>query len=100
MTPVTEEEIFERVRQLLVETLAVPREAVVPEARVMDDLAAESIDLLDLRFRIERAFGFRMTAEDLRTAFAQADTADKFRSLFTVGALCRYVACRLGESGG
>lgn len=99
MTPVTEEEILERVRQLLVETLAVPRDAVTPEARIMDDLAAESIDLLDMRFRIEREFGFRMTAEDLRSAFAGADTADKFRSLFTVGALCRYVAHRLNAPG-
>lgn len=95
MTLEPDEEIFQRVRDLLVETLAVAPGAVLPEARIMDDLGAESIDLLDLRFRIEKAFGFRVTAEDLQTAFALADTADKFRSQFTVGALCGYISHRL-----
>ena len=94
------DEILERVRRLLVDALSVDPAEVRPEARIMDDLNAESIDLLDLRFRIEKAFGLRITAEDLARAFRGTVTASEFRARFTVGALCEYLGGRLEAPGG
>ena len=87
--------ILEKVRQLLVDVLSVERSEIDASARIMDDLGAESIDLLDLRFRIERSFGFKISDEELARAFGDNVTKEEFQNLFTVGALCEYVTKRL-----
>ncbi|MGE5176070.1 MAG: acyl carrier protein [Hyphomicrobiales bacterium] len=89
--------VLDRLRGLLVDALAVDPEAVVPEAKIMDDLDAESIDLMDLRFRIEKEFGIRITADQLTAAFRGVESAQEFRARFTVAALRDYVEGRLEE---
>jgi acyl carrier protein len=92
--------VFEKVRDILVEVLSVGPDQVSGAARVIPDLGAESIDLLDLRFRVERAFGFSITNENLIAAFGTEITPAEFRERFTVDALCDYVRHRLGEAVG
>ena len=53
----TQEEIYKIVRGLLVDALSADEEQVTPNARLQADLNAESIDMLDIVFRIEREFG-------------------------------------------
>lgn len=48
------------VRELIAEVLGVPRESVHPASALMKDLGAESIDFLDLVFRIEDLIGRRI----------------------------------------
>jgi len=93
-------QIFDQVRAALVEVLSVPSERVAPGARVILDLGAESIDLLDLRFRIEKAFEIRITKDDLATAFGDSIETGEYLERFTVGALCDYVAGRLERAHG
>jgi acyl carrier protein len=50
------EEIFEHVREVLEEALGVDEEEVTPEATLTGDLEAESIDFLDIVFRLEKTF--------------------------------------------
>lgn len=52
----TREEIFESVRKVLEEALGVDEDEVTPEASLTGDLEAESIDFLDIVFRLERTF--------------------------------------------
>jgi acyl carrier protein len=61
-------EILERLRALLVDVLAVPAERIQPGSTLVGDLGAESIDLLDLSFRIEEAFGITIEANELERA--------------------------------
>ncbi len=49
-------EIFKRVQAVLVGALGVDEEEVTPEATLRGDLGAESIDFLDIVFRLEKAF--------------------------------------------
>ena len=95
----TETEVYERVASVLSDALAIRPEEITPGASIMDDLNAESIDLLDLRFRVERAFGIRITAEDLAAAFQGATDVSQFRAAFTVQSLCDYIAYRLRKDG-
>src|ERR1700675_130612 len=88
------EQIFEQVHRVFVEVLSVAPSAVVPEARVILDLGAESIDLLDLRFRIEKAFAIRVSKDDLAAAFGDSQERGDFLERFTVGALCDYLERR------
>ena len=55
-----DQEIFEKVRFHVVEALCVEEGEVTPDARLMDDLGAESIDFLDIFFRVEKAFDIKL----------------------------------------
>jgi acyl carrier protein len=54
------EEIYSKVQGVLVDALGVDEEQVKPTARLRQDLGAESIDFLDIVFRLERAFGIKI----------------------------------------
>jgi acyl carrier protein len=60
-----DQEIFEELKPLLVEVLGVPPEKVRLESVLVSDLGAESIDLLDLSFRIEEKFQVRIEANEM-----------------------------------
>jgi len=62
--PMTDHEIFEQIRPIIVEALGVDLEQVTLDARLTDDLAAESIDYLDIFFRLEQRFGIKIEAGD------------------------------------
>ena len=50
------EDIFNNVRSVLEEALGVDDDEVTPEAKLVSDLGAESIDFLDIQFRLEKTF--------------------------------------------
>jgi len=59
------DEIMEKVREALVEALGVDEDEVAPEASIGGDLGAESIDYLDIVFRLEKAFNIKIPRGDL-----------------------------------
>ena len=59
------DEIFEKVREVLVDALGVDDDEVTPEATLTTDLGAESIDFLDIVFKLEQAFGFKIEQGEL-----------------------------------
>lgn len=52
----TRDEILDKTREVLMEALVVDAEEVTPEASLTADLQAESIDFLDIVFRLEKTF--------------------------------------------
>lgn len=67
------DEIFEKVQGVLVEALAVDEDEVTPEATIFGDLGAESIDMLDIGFQLEQAFGFKIEQGEM---FPEGVTSD------------------------
>ena len=61
----THEEIYQKVQTTLVDALGVDEDDVTPEATLFGDLGAESIDLLDIVFRLERNFGIKIPRGEL-----------------------------------
>ncbi len=59
------DEIFGEVQEVLVDALGVDDDEVTNEATLMGDLGAESIDFLDIVFRLEKAFGIKIAREEL-----------------------------------
>ena len=59
------EEIFEEVREVLVDALGLDDDEVTENATLMGDLGAESIDFLDIVFRLEKSFGIKIPREEL-----------------------------------
>ncbi|HEV3162994.1 MAG TPA: acyl carrier protein [Isosphaeraceae bacterium] len=61
----THDEIYQKVQSTLVDALGVDEEDVTREATLRGDLGAESIDLLDIVFRLERNFGIKIPRGEL-----------------------------------
>ncbi len=58
--PMTKDEVFAKVKEVLVSTLAVDDNEVTPAAKLSTDLNAESIDYLDIIFQLEKTFGIKI----------------------------------------
>src|SRR5690349_18105914 len=61
----TRDEIFEKVQQTLVDALGVDDDEVTADATLSGDLGAESIDYLDIVFRLEKNFGIKIPRGEL-----------------------------------
>ena len=59
------DEIFAQVQEVLVDALAVDDDEVSLESTLMGDLGAESIDFLDIVFRLEKSFEIKIPREEL-----------------------------------
>jgi acyl carrier protein len=57
---ISQDEIYKKVQGVLVDALGVDEDEVKPDAVIKDDLGAESIDFLDISFRLEKAFGIKI----------------------------------------
>jgi acyl carrier protein len=70
------DEIFQTVQEALVEALGVDDDEVTMEATLMGDLGAESIDFLDMVFRLEKAFDIKIPREELFPAESLMNNPD------------------------
>ncbi len=61
----TKNDIYEKVKATLVEALNVDDDQVTPAATLQGDLGAESIDFLDIVFRLEREFNIKIPRGEL-----------------------------------
>jgi acyl carrier protein len=75
------EEIFERVKDVLVEQLGVEEDAITESASFQEDLDADSLDLVELIMELEDQFGVKISDEDAQ-------------GIQTVGQAVDYIAAR------
>jgi acyl carrier protein len=54
---------FERVADIIAENSEVPREKILPDSHVINDLGIDSLDFLDIVFAIDKAFGIKVPVE-------------------------------------
>lgn len=76
--------VTEKVRKMIVEQLGVSEAEVVPEAKFIDDLGADSLDIVELIMALEDEYGIEIPDED----------AEKME---TVGDAIRYIEARSTE---
>ncbi len=74
----SKEDVFEGVKDALVEALAVEEDEVTTEATLVGDLGAESIDLLDIVYRLEKAFDIKIERGELVPEDVVNDTTGKY----------------------
>jgi acyl carrier protein len=55
---------YERLKKIIVEQLGVDEEEVTPQASFVDDLNADSLDLVELIMSLEEEFGMEISDED------------------------------------
>lgn len=74
----SKEEVFEGVKEALIDALAVEDDEVSPEATLEGDLGAESIDLLDIVYRLEKKFDIKIERGELVPEDIVNDTTGKY----------------------
>ena len=70
------DEIYEEVQEVLVDALGLDDDEVTEGATLMGDLGAESIDFLDIVFRLEKSFGIKVPREELFPAESLMNNPD------------------------
>ena len=69
-----EEEIYEKVKAVVVEQLGVSESEVTKEASFVDDLGADSLDSVELLMALEEEFGTEISDEDAEGLKTVSDT--------------------------
>jgi len=59
------EEIINKINQLLIDEIEIDEQQIHPDARLKQDLGIDSLDFVDLFVIIEHNFGFKMKAEEM-----------------------------------
>ena len=76
--------VFDRVKGIVVEQLGVAEEGVTAEASFVDDLGADSLDVVELVMALEEEFGVEIPDEDAER-------------ILTVGEAVKYIESHAGE---
>ena len=71
-------QVFEKVRETFVDALGVEPDEVSLKARVIDDLGAESLDFLDIAYRLEQSFKIKIPRGDVKAKSQQGLAADEW----------------------
>lgn len=70
------EEVFEKVKAIIVEQLGVSEAAVTMEASFIDDLGADSLDIVELVMALEEEFDIEIPDTDAEKVVAVSDVVE------------------------
>ena len=73
--------MLEKVQEMLAEALNISVSKVAPDARIIDDLGADSLDVVELLSRLEEEFGIIIPDEDVEGLATVKDVADVIEKL-------------------
>lgn len=73
--------MLEKVQGMLAEALGLPVEKVAADAKIVDDLGADSLDVVELLSRLEDEFGVMIPDEDVENLATVADVANEIEKL-------------------
>ena len=77
----TNQDIFDRLTQILVETFDIEAERIRPEARLYEDLDIDSIDAVDLIVKLKPLVGKRLQPDAFKTVRTLQDVIDAVQGL-------------------
>jgi acyl carrier protein len=78
---VTEAEIFERLKRVLVETFEVDARRITPAATLFEDLDLDSIDAVDLAIKLQEISGKRIRPQEFKAIRTVGDVVAAVREL-------------------
>lgn len=84
----TEQDIYDKLLGCIAQAIGIDAATIAPDASLIDDLGADSLDLLDLVFRLEQAFHIRISRGDIEKRAKETLPGEDFEQdgLLTPGA--------------
>ena len=73
--------MLEKIQAMLAEALNLPLEKVTPDAKIVDDLGADSLDVVELLSRLEDEYGVMIPDEEVENLVTVADVAAEIEKL-------------------
>ncbi|MBR2903961.1 MAG: acyl carrier protein [Clostridia bacterium] len=73
--------MLEKVQEMLAEALNISVAKVTPDAKIIDDLGADSLDVVELLSRLEDEFGIMIPDEDVENLATVRDVANEIEKL-------------------
>lgn len=78
---ITEQKVFDELKKAVAETLRVDENSIKPATSLTKDSGAESLDFLDINYRLEQTFGIKMARhfvlEHIEEMFGEGSTIDE-----------------------
>jgi acyl carrier protein len=72
-------DVFSKVKEIIVDQLGVEEDEVLPEAHFIEDLGADSLDIVELVMALEEEFGLEIPDEDAEKIATVNDAVDYIR---------------------
>ena len=76
MRPMSSEEVFDKVKEIIVEQLGVAETAITPDASFIDDLGADSLDIVELIMASEEEFDLEIPDADAEKVVTVNDVVE------------------------
>ena len=76
MRPMSSEEVFDKVKEIIVEQLGVAETAITPDASFIDDLGADSLDIVELIMALEEEFDIEIPDSDAEKVVTVNDVVE------------------------
>ncbi|MBO5479561.1 MAG: acyl carrier protein [Clostridia bacterium] len=73
--------MLEKIQAMLAEALNLPLEKVTADAKIVEDLGADSLDVVELLSRLEEEYGIMIPDEDVENLVTVADVAAQIEKL-------------------
>ena len=99
MTNHSNEKIRSELQKILVDALRVDPTEITLDARIFGDLEAESIDILDIQFQIERTFGLIIDQNELIANLGEGLSVREIDDKLTVQWCLDFIERRLEDPG-
>jgi acyl carrier protein len=94
----SETQILDAIKDIIQIALRKDKSLIELDSRIFGDLGAESLDVLDIRFRIEEFFAFKITDGDVIRSLGENLTPEEIDAKFTVRSLLEYIKFRLKDA--
>ncbi len=85
MPPALTEKDTRTVQDILMQQLGVEREQILPEAKLIDDLGADSLDLVEIGMNLEEQFGITIPDEDYEQVATVEDLCQTLAEFLEAG---------------
>ncbi len=73
--------MLEKIQEMLAEALNLPVEQITAESKIVDDLGADSLDVVELLSRLEDEYGIVIPDEDVEELLTVGDVAAELEKL-------------------
>ncbi len=73
--------MLEKIQAMLAEALNIPVEKVTPDSKIVDDLGADSLDVVEMLSQLEEEYGIVIPDDDAENLVTVADVASAIEAL-------------------